>query len=75
MDAVVQFIKKMPGTLTLVVINILVFTWIKLDVYAPNDTLWMLGLLDRGALYGPVTLADQWYRLETLGAAFGNHFK
>ena len=60
-----ETLKRMPGTLTLVVINFVIFDWLYLTVDSTDGTKWWLELLEHGALYNPFVLDDQWYRLIT----------
>jgi membrane associated rhomboid family serine protease/antitoxin component YwqK of YwqJK toxin-antitoxin module len=58
-----EFIKKMPATLGLAVINIAVFLWIYLEVGTTSGPEWHYALLEKGGLYNPLTLDGQWYRI------------
>jgi membrane associated rhomboid family serine protease/antitoxin component YwqK of YwqJK toxin-antitoxin module len=60
-----EFIKKIPATLTLIVVNCAVFYWLYSKAGSFDEPLWTLGMLENGALYNPYTLDGQWDRLFT----------
>lgn len=60
-----EFLKKMPATIALAVINTLVFAWLYIEAGTTDGSAWWLTLLDHGALYNAFTLDGQWYRLFT----------
>jgi membrane associated rhomboid family serine protease/antitoxin component YwqK of YwqJK toxin-antitoxin module len=57
--------KRIPATITLLVINCLVFAWTYFKFGTSDESLWGLELLNHGALYNPFVLDGQWYRLFT----------
>jgi membrane associated rhomboid family serine protease/antitoxin component YwqK of YwqJK toxin-antitoxin module len=60
-----EFLKKMPATLTLAVINVAVFGWFYSQYGGGDDQSWYYYLLGHGGLYNPLTLDGQWYRIFT----------
>jgi membrane associated rhomboid family serine protease/antitoxin component YwqK of YwqJK toxin-antitoxin module len=60
-----DFLKKIPATIALIVINCVVFAWVYAQIGTFREPIWSLGLLERGALYNPFTLDGEWYRLLT----------
>lgn len=60
-----EFLKKMPATIALAVINTLVFGWLYLDTGTTDGPEWWLALLDHGGLYNALTLDGEWYRIFT----------
>jgi membrane associated rhomboid family serine protease/antitoxin component YwqK of YwqJK toxin-antitoxin module len=60
-----EFLKKIPATISLIVVNCLVFAWVYMQIGTFHEPVWSLGLLERGALYNPLTLNGEWYRLFT----------
>src|SRR5690348_15774163 len=60
-----EFLKKIPATVALIVINCLVFLWVYLQIGTFKEPIWSLGLLEHGSLYNPFALNGEWYRLFT----------
>lgn len=61
----VNFIRKYPATLSLVVVNIVVFLGMYLQTGTLEEPTWTLHSLQQGALFNPYTLKDEWYRILT----------
>jgi membrane associated rhomboid family serine protease/antitoxin component YwqK of YwqJK toxin-antitoxin module len=57
--------KKFPATIALVGVNIIVFAITYLKAGTLTDSGWTLSLLDMGALFNPLTLDKEWYRIFT----------
>lgn len=57
--------KKIPATLGLIAINVIVFAFTRLEAGSLNDSHWTLSLLRHGALFNPLTLGNEWYRIFT----------
>ncbi|MEI9920336.1 MAG: rhomboid family intramembrane serine protease [Bacteroidota bacterium] len=60
-----EFVKKIPATIALIVINCAVFAWVYLEVGSFEEPAWSRGLLNSGALYNAFTLNGEWWRLFT----------
>lgn len=67
-----HFIRKIPATLALIVVNSAVFFWLYSKAGSFEEPLWSLGLLENGALYNPYTLGGQWQRIITSLFLHGN---
>jgi membrane associated rhomboid family serine protease/antitoxin component YwqK of YwqJK toxin-antitoxin module len=61
----VDFVRKYPATLSLIVVNGIVFLWMYLMVGTLEEPAWTLNSLQHGALFNPYTLKDEWYRILT----------
>jgi rhomboid protease GluP len=60
-----NFVRKSPATLSLLVLNVVAFIIIYLGVKTFNEPEWTLHLLYHGAEFNPFTLDGQWYRIFT----------
>lgn len=69
-----QFLKKIPGTLSMIIINLGVYAVIYMEAESHEEPLWSLGLLANGALYNPFTLNGEWERLFTSMFLHGSVF-
>lgn len=69
-----RFLKRIPGTLTLVVVNCAVLFWLYSKAGSFGEPMWTLALLENGALYNPYTLGGEWYRLFTSLFLHGNFY-
>ena len=61
----VDFIRKYPATLSLIVVNMAVFLWMYLQTGTLDEPTWLLHSLQHGALFNPYTLKNEWYRILT----------
>lgn len=59
-----EFLKKMPATIVMVVLIILTFIITAIG-RLENPIEWQFWLLNHGALYAPLTLGGEWYRIFT----------
>ncbi len=57
--------KKIPATLGLIAINVIVFVYTYVEAGSPNNGDWTLSLLRLGAQFNPLTLDTEWYRMFT----------
>ncbi|HEX8041837.1 MAG TPA: rhomboid family intramembrane serine protease, partial [Chryseosolibacter sp.] len=57
--------KRIPATLALIAINVIVFGFTYLEAGSFNDGHWTFSLLRLGALFNPLTLGSEWYRIFT----------
>ena len=58
-------LKRIPVTIILITINLLVFIYCRVSIGTFNDPTWTQGLLFRGAEFAPLSLDDEWYRIFT----------
>jgi membrane associated rhomboid family serine protease/antitoxin component YwqK of YwqJK toxin-antitoxin module len=58
-------LRTAPATLILIVSNIVFFGFIYFQIGTTDEPEWTAGLLDIGALFNPLALNDQWYRIFT----------
>ncbi len=61
--ATMERFKTNPATISLIIINIIIFCVEYFTIGNSSDTNWTLGLLRLGALFNPFTLHDEWYRI------------
>lgn len=60
-----DLLRRTPATLTLIVINIVVFVYCRYTIGTFSEPLWSQGLLFSGAEFAPLSLDKEWYRLFT----------
>lgn len=60
-----DFLKRYPATLVLLAANILAFALLYWRLGSFAEPAWTFNLLHQGALFNPLTLGTQWYRLLT----------
>jgi membrane associated rhomboid family serine protease/antitoxin component YwqK of YwqJK toxin-antitoxin module len=60
-----NFFKKFPATVSLVIINVVVFIITYLQINTFSEPEWSLHLLKQGAEFNPYTLDGQWHRIFT----------
>jgi membrane associated rhomboid family serine protease len=60
-----QLFRKAPATISLILINVIVFGVEYLLIESKEGAAWTLGLLRLGAQFNPFTLDKEWYRIFT----------
>ncbi len=60
-----DFLKRYPATVVLLVANILAFALLYWKLGSFEEPAWTLNLLHQGALFNPLALGTRWYRLFT----------
>jgi membrane associated rhomboid family serine protease/antitoxin component YwqK of YwqJK toxin-antitoxin module len=60
-----QLFRKAPATISLILINVIVFAFEYLIIESREGPAWTLGLLRLGAQFNPFTLDKEWYRIFT----------
>lgn len=60
-----NFIRKFPATLILMVVNVVVFAITFFQVNTFSEPIWSFYLLDAGAEFAPLALDREWYRIIT----------
>src|SRR5258706_9604275 len=68
----VNYLKRFPATLVLVLVNVVVFAFSYLRVHTFSEPEWTQNLLSLGAGFNPYTLDREWYRLFTHLFLHGN---
>jgi membrane associated rhomboid family serine protease len=63
--SLMDFLKRHPATIVLLVANTLAFALLYWKLGSFQEPAWTLNLLHQGALFNPLTLSTQWYRLFT----------
>jgi len=60
-----NYVKKIPATVFLLLVNIMVFIVSYYQVRTFENPVWLMNLLRMGAQFNPLTLDKEWYRLFT----------
>src|SRR6478609_2457294 len=63
--SVMEFIKRFPATVFLLVSNILIFIFCYYQAKTFSEPTWSLTLFQMGAEFNPLTLDKEWYRIFT----------
>ena len=63
--SVMEFIKRFPATVFLLVSNILIFIFCYYQAKTFSEPAWSLTLFQMGAEFNPLTLDKEWYRIFT----------
>lgn len=67
-----RFLLQYPATLILILINAVVFAYLRIRIGTFSDPVWTHGLLFRGADFAPLALDKEWYRMFTHLFMHGN---
>jgi membrane associated rhomboid family serine protease len=67
-----QFFRRIPATLILITVNIIVFAISYITAGSFDEPVWTLSLLKMGAEFNPYTLDKEWYRIFTHMFLHGN---
>ena len=67
-----RILRQYPATLILIIINAVVFAYLRMRIGTFADPFWTQGLLFRGADFAPLALDTEWYRMFTHLFMHGN---